>query len=187
MCLDKVHLLRIQVWSGLISCCLLGANYGVLWPIWCSLFCVLSSPVVLSFFILTIYSLCFTRIPASPATIASPDVLRHTNIPSGEWTWHTKLFLVSSHPLFLSLLFARSLSLFPSSPPFPFSSQMQTIHRKQEIMASVQSARANQRASWEKPRMRGEKQPIVWRRLKSRKDGIVWRGDKSSCCHSNLN
>lgn len=98
-----------------------------------------------------------------------------------------KTFFLSPLILSFSLLFACSLSLFPSSPPFPFSSQMQTIHRKQEIMASVQSARANQRASWEKPRMRGEKQPIVWRRLKSRKDGIVWRGDKSSCCHSNLN
>jgi len=139
------------------------------------------------FSILTVYSLCFIRLLGSSATIASPDVLRHRNIPSSEWTWHTKCFLLSSHPLFLSLLFACSLFLFPSSPPFPFSSQMQTIHRKQEIMASVQSARANQRASWEKPRMRGEKQPIVWRRLKSRKDGIVWRGDKSSCCHSNLN
>lgn len=91
-----------------------------------------------------------------------------------------------SSSLFLSHLLVLSL-FFLSSPQFPFSSQMQTIHRKQEIMASVQSARANQRASWEKPRMRGEKQPIVWRRLKSRKDGIVWRGDKSSCCHSNLN
>lgn len=96
-------------------------------------------------------------------------------------------FFFSPLILSLSLSFACSLSFFPSSPPFTFSPQMQTIHRKQEIMASVQSARANQRASWEKPRMRGEKQPIVWRRLKSRKDGIVWRGDKSSCCHSNLN
>lgn len=135
----------------------------------------------------TVYSLLFTCLPSSPAMIVSPDALQHTNVLSSEWTWHIKLFssLLSSS-LFLSHLLVLSL-FFPSSPPFPFSSQMQTIHRKQEIMASVQSARANQRASWEKPRMRGEKQPIVWRRLKSRKDGIVWRGDKSSCCHSNLN
>lgn len=50
-------------------------------------------------------------------------------------------------------------------------------------MASIQCTSANHQPSWEKPKMRAERQLIVWVRLKPQRC-IVWAGDKSPCCHS---
>ncbi len=158
MCLDKVHLLRIQVWSGLISCCLLGAIM-----VSCGPSDALCLRVVIACRSFLSSSLQFTRfaslsIPASPSYDSVSWRAPAYEHPERLMNLAHKTFFLSPLILSFSLSYLLALSLFfPSSPPFSILLTNADDSQKQEIMASVQSARANQRASWEKPRMRGEK------------------------------